>query len=150
MTCCILCSGGARSRRLPAGRSCTSPLAVILPSLAATNSKILAPLTTNPAITPKKGRSTLPLLRFHRPPTWIVDWLLNTVNWWPDEKYTSPWIHFVGLLRSTYLIINVYIFRKDLIILMCMCMCKEATCITMFKIKIFELIFNFKIKFFNL
>lgn len=69
ITCCILCKGAARSRRLPAGKSCTSPLVVTLPSLAAASSKIFAPLTTKPAITPKNGLSTLPLLRFHRPPT---------------------------------------------------------------------------------
>lgn len=103
ITCCILCKGAARSRRLPAGKSCTSPLVITLPSLAAANSRILAPLTTRPAITPKNGRSTLPLLRFHRPPTWIVDWLLNTVSWWPVEIHKFEFI-FTSLTSSSYII----------------------------------------------
>lgn len=86
ITCCILCNGAARSRRLPGGNNWTSPLVVILPSFAAASSKIRAPFTTRPAIMPKNGLSTLPLLRFHRPPTWMVDWVLNTDNWRPANS----------------------------------------------------------------
>lgn len=86
ITCCILCNGAARSRRLPGGNNWTSPLVTTLPSFEAASSKIRAPFTTRPAIIPKNGLSTLPLLRFHRPPIWMVDWLLNTVNWRPANR----------------------------------------------------------------
>jgi len=116
-TCCILCNGAARSMRFPAGISCTSPLVITFPSLAAANSKTFAPLTTNPAITPKNGRSTLPLLRFHRPPTWIVDWLLNTVNWWPIEIQKSEFIFMNFLISPIINYYKLFILSSPIIIL---------------------------------
>lgn len=62
---------------------CTSPLLLVFGSLFAVKSNTRSPLNTNPIITPSNASSIRCLVLFHRPPTWIVDCLLNTLSWCP-------------------------------------------------------------------
>jgi len=69
---------------------CASPLLVVLGSLLAVKSNTLRPLKTNPTITPSNAFSIRCLVLFHRPPTWIVDCLLNTLSWCPANNVNVP------------------------------------------------------------
>lgn len=78
-----------------------SPLLVVLGSLFAVKSNTLRPLKTNPTMTPSNASSIRCLVLFHRPPTWIVDCLLNTLSWCPANSVGFfPVLYYIIVLSN--------------------------------------------------
>lgn len=93
LACCMVSNSECSFKRSKMDDTCcTSPLLLVFGSLFAVKSNTRRPLNTNPIITPSNASSIRCLVLFHRPPTWIVDCLLNTLSWCPAKHKTPPTI----------------------------------------------------------